>query len=97
MQAARVSDYIVSSRAFAEQYTGKPLPKDDEGITEALHTLEGINPGCKVAVTLGSEGLVYLEDGKLVRMPAFSGGYHRFNWSPATSSTGRLLMGFHAD
>ena len=71
MQAARVSDYIVSSRAFAEQYTGKPLPKDDEGITEALHTLEGINPGCKVAVTLGSEGLVYLEDGKLVRMPAF--------------------------
>lgn len=71
MQAARVSDYIVSSRAFAEQYTGKPLPKDDEGITKALHALEEINPGCKVAVTLGSEGLVYLEDGKLVRMPAF--------------------------
>jgi sugar/nucleoside kinase (ribokinase family) len=71
IQAARVSDYIVSSRAFAEQYTGRPLPKDDEGITEVLHALEEINPGCEIAVTLGSEGLAYLEDGKLVRMPAF--------------------------
>ena len=71
MQTACISDYIVSSKAFAEQYTGKPLPKDDEGITEVLHTLVEINPGCKVAVTLGSEGLVYLEDNELVRMPAF--------------------------
>ncbi|MEE8724132.1 MAG: PfkB family carbohydrate kinase [Atopobiaceae bacterium] len=71
MQTARVSDYIVSSKTFAERYTGKSLPKDDEGITEVLHALGEINPGCRVAVTLGSEGLVYLEDNELVRLPAF--------------------------
>lgn len=71
MQTACVSDYIVSSRAFVEQYTGKSLPQDDEGIVEVLHALGEINPGCKVAVTLGPEGLVYLEDNELVRMPAF--------------------------
>lgn len=71
MQVARVSNYIVSSKAFAERYTGKSLPKDDEGITEVLHILREINPGCRVAVTLGSEGLVYLEGNEFVRMPAF--------------------------
>ncbi len=71
LQVARVSDYIVCSQAFAEQHTGRVLPDTDKGLLEALLDIESINPGCRVAITLGSKGLVYLEGGKAVRMPAF--------------------------
>lgn len=71
VQTARVSDFIISSRAFAEQYINGCLPEDDEALTKVLVELENINPGSRVAVTLGPKGLIYLENGTLNRMPAF--------------------------
>lgn len=65
------SEYVVCSQAFAEQYLGRPLTFDAESLRESLLSIGHINEGCKVIVTLGGEGLAFLEGDRLEMMPAF--------------------------
>ena len=71
LAVARKSEYMVCSQAFAEQYLGRPLTLDTESLGESLLSIRHINEGCKVIVTLGGEGLAFLEGDRLETMPAF--------------------------
>lgn len=71
LTVARESKYVICSRTFAEQYLGRPLTLDAEGLKESLLSIGRINEGCKVVVTLGGKGLAFLEGDQLVTMPAF--------------------------
>jgi sugar/nucleoside kinase (ribokinase family) len=71
LTVARESNYVVCSRAFAEQYLGRSLSPGGEGMREDLLSLGRIHDGCRIVVTLGGEGLAFLEGGRLATMPAF--------------------------
>ena len=71
LAVARGADYLVASHDFANQYLNRPLALDtDAALLDDLLALRDINHG-RVIVTLGSEGLVYLDGDNPTRMPAF--------------------------
>ncbi len=61
---ARLSDYFIASSAFARSLVGKDDP------VAACREMSALGPGL-VGVTLGKEGYLALDRGRLIRRPAY--------------------------
>lgn len=77
MRVAPHMQYLVASRDFAEQLTGKTIDPDDMSAAEDIFSeVEKVNGGLPescAAVTLGDQGVLYRDaSGVLRRMEAFS-------------------------
>lgn len=71
MNVARYVDYLVCSEDFARQYTGQEIPVDDwETCEKIFQKVKEIN-GKTVVITLGENGLLYEDEGRLKRLPAY--------------------------
>jgi sugar/nucleoside kinase (ribokinase family) len=63
-------EFLVPSERFARAMTGEADLESEEGCRRCLEALGRLN-GREVVVTLGERGVLYLEEGRFRRLPAF--------------------------
>lgn len=72
LDIAKMCDYLICSKYFAEQYTGSVIKDDFSNIASIFNAVEKIN-GAMLAITLGDRGLVYRNALKqIVLLPAYT-------------------------